>query len=101
MTSPESLNDLTHENRIGLPWIIVRLYKGSYGTQLEAAPHMDFNAYSRPRKDKTGQWLFSLKHNGEDTCMVRCHGMKSREYALKIINEILDEREGNENTASM
>jgi hypothetical protein len=88
-----SLNPMPrHENRIGLPWVMVRQYKGSFSSLLAAAlQHYDFDQYSHPTKDKTGHWLFSLKYLGSDVLMIRCWGSKAKDHALQVVNSVMDE----------
>ena len=77
------------ENRCGLPWIIVTLYKGSYGTSIDALDYIDYNSYSMPRKDKSGRWIFSLGKDYTPIAMVRCNGKKALSHVLAIIDEAL------------
>lgn len=85
-------NVKAHENRIGLPWVVVRLRNGTFGTLLEEALRFhDFDQHSCPTKDSTGHWLFSLKYRGEDVCMIRCWGHKAKEHALALVNKALDD----------
>lgn len=76
------------ENKCGLPWIIVTLYKGSYGTSIDAFDYLDFDDYSKPTKDKSGRWLFSLNKNYKPIAMVRCKGKKALNHALSILDEL-------------
>lgn len=85
---------MEHENRCGLPWVYVRRYKGSYGTEIEALWYVEFDMHSKPMKDKEDHWIFSLKYRGKDICMVRCYGKKALSYALRLVHRILDETFG-------
>lgn len=71
-----------HENKIGLPWAYVRLSKGSFGNQLDILDYIEFDMHSLPKKDATGHWIFSLKHEGRDVCMVRCWGKAALVHAV-------------------
>lgn len=90
MTSNSQIG-LDQRNRIGLPWVYVRLFRGSFGDQLDNITWMDFDMHSRPHKDAGGHWIFSLKNKGEDVCMVRCWGGKALSRALEVVNALLDE----------
>jgi hypothetical protein len=81
-----------HENKVGLPWIIVTRYKGNYGQAIEDIEHIDFDGYTRPTMDKGGRFIFSLQLGYKDVAMVRCKGQKARQYALDKVNTILDAR---------
>lgn len=83
-------NSISHQNRIGLPWIYVRPRCGHFGSDIGNIPHVEFDQFSNPTKDNTGHWVFSLKLKGEDVCMVRCWGKRAKEEALAAVNAALD-----------
>lgn len=78
------------ENKIGLPWLYIRRYKGSFGTDVDLIDTFDFDQYSTPTKDSTGHWIFSLKDTNQDVCMIRCYGERAKNYALTVVNKCLD-----------
>lgn len=80
---------MSHQNKIGLPWIIVTLYKGSYGTSIEALDYLDYDNYSKPTMDKTRRHIFSLNKNNQPIAMVRCKGKKALAHILAIIDEAI------------